>query len=484
MKLFTILKSRIGAVSKVGLLSAGLTVGLVGLNVYNYATDRPAAQDEQIRSLAQIISSGSPLPAEYSGIAVSAGSAQFATAQERTAQENMIFDGGDAAVGALDGLNSAQVRGQVFRGGEAGLGLGQDATEVGGGRGAGQVRAPDGSGVADAAAQKAGQTPIHKLGEAQGGLQHASMARANGTNLNTGAAGFGPSARNAARSEGASRVGPGSISGAMTGSNALVVASGKLKGATSSSYRRPSMDSHVGQGLSSEEGNSLRRIARQSGKVAANAQRSVNEGTSPFMDDTQLSGGVTVEDGSVLDTEGIGDSSFEDDLNTKSDKLNSGIADLQTEAEEREAHRKRLVKTMFLLLGTCIVAAVTIQMCMDAGDLMSKIVAFGVAAVMAAAIGFFAVDAWQFNAKYGALGEAIGFTTAALLMGGLIAGAFIHKTRALIKKVTDWIGKSVGLSLLATTGAGVLVSHATNAVTESIHAVTHYGEDSNGLHND
>ena len=120
MKVLQILKSRIGNVSKAGLLGVGVTAGLVGLNLYNYATEGPAAQEQKIRSLSQIIASGDSVPAEYSGINISRGQNEFATAEEVSARQGRMFDGGEGAVAALSGIS---VRGTSLGQGEGGLGF-------------------------------------------------------------------------------------------------------------------------------------------------------------------------------------------------------------------------------------------------------------------------------------------------------------------------------------------------------------------------
>ena len=97
MNIFKFLKSRIGAVS----ISAGkmagvaLTAGLVGVNVYNYATSSPAAQEARVRSFSEVLASGGILP-EDNTMNFALGNVQFASAEERAAQEGTIFDAGDA----------------------------------------------------------------------------------------------------------------------------------------------------------------------------------------------------------------------------------------------------------------------------------------------------------------------------------------------------------------------------------------------------
>ena len=183
MKVLEILKNRVGAISKAGLLSVSVTVGVMGLNVYNYVTSKPKALEPQIRSLSQIMASGGELPSEYSGISLSARGVDFATAEEQAKHEGALlakFDGGEAQVDALGQIDALNVRGSVFHGGEAGLGLNQGAVEVGpNGGSAGGASGADDAGVGDAVAEAAKQTVINKLGDAKASLPRASMAKVN-----------------------------------------------------------------------------------------------------------------------------------------------------------------------------------------------------------------------------------------------------------------------------------------------------------------
>ena len=87
MKVWNYLKSCTGAISKAGALGLTATLGLVGLNVYNFVMDRPAVEEKAVRSLSQIMASGGDIPAEYTGINISADGVEFATAEEIAKRE-------------------------------------------------------------------------------------------------------------------------------------------------------------------------------------------------------------------------------------------------------------------------------------------------------------------------------------------------------------------------------------------------------------
>ena len=288
MKVLEILKSRIGAISRAGLLSVGLTGGLVALNVYNYVNDKPKALEPQIRSLSQIMASGGELPSEYSGISLSARGVDFATAEEQAKHEGALlakFDGGEAQVDALGQIDALNVRGSVFHGGEAGLGLNQGAVEVGpNGGSAGGASGADGAGVGDAVAE-ANQTVINKLGDAKASLPRASMAKVNAGGSSSSYSPYGNAGRVAANAPvAAAKIGPSSISGVPTvEGSTLVHTPVSLKGATGSDFVASNRNVRYTGGLNSREGHSLRAIAVQSAKVAALQSKSANLHAQVFM---------------------------------------------------------------------------------------------------------------------------------------------------------------------------------------------------------
>lgn len=472
MKVLQILKSRIGNVSKAGLLGLGVTVSMAGLSVYNYATEGPAAQEQKIRSLSQIIAAGDPLPAEYSGINISRGQNEFATAEEVSARQGRMFDGGEGAVAALSGIS---VRGTSLGQGEGGLGMGENAaTAVAGPRAAAGVQAPDGSAIAAAASEKAKGTQINKLGaEKAGGLQRASMARASGANFSTGGPGFGAPAtpaRSAARSEAASRIGASSISGAMPEGSTLVASNGSFRGAASSSFVPAGRNSRVGQGLNSKEGRDLRSIALQSGKVAANRHRSDNEAAQVFMGGERLSGGIQTTDGSVTTGGTASTEDFEGDLQAKQANLDAGIEEIDTTEQERAAARNDLWGRVVPLLCSTIAAMVAIAA-------LRNIPVYGQGAAIAATVaiglslGMFIARCGMYISKFGWDGTGIGTLAFGVAMVAGVTLAWVStKFSSFINKTLTKLGKAFGLGegFVASTGLASAVAPAGQLLKDGV----------------
>ncbi len=446
MKVLEILKSRMGALSKAGLLGLCVTVGMAGLSVYNYATEGPAAQEKKIRSLAQIIAAGDPLPAEYSGINISRGQNEFATAEEVSAREGRMFDGGEGAVAALSGIS---VRGTALGQGEGGLGMGENAaTAIAGSRAASGAPAPDGSAVAAAAADKAQGTKINKLGEEKaGGLQRAAMARASGSSLGTGGQGFGASGastRSAARQEAAYRSGPSSISGAMPEGSTLVASNGSFRGAASSSFVPAGRDARVGKGLNSKEGRDLRAIAVQSGKVAANRHRSDNEAAQVFMGGERLSGGIQTADGSVTTGGTASTEDFEGDMQAKQANLDNSISEIDTTEQERAAKRSQLGRKLVALLFATIAAMIAISTLKNMSP-YGTIAAAAVTAAMALSLGLFLVDCFKYMNKYGSDTASVVFTVCGFLFVAAVGIAWINPVAEWISKIVGKVGNGLGM---------------------------------------
>ena len=483
MKVLQILKSRIGNVSKAGLLGVGVTAGLVGLNLYNYATEGPAAQEQKIRSLSQIIASGDSVPAEYSGINISRGQNEFATAEEVSARQGRMFDGGEGAVAALSGIS---VRGTSLGQGEGGLGMGENAaTAVAGPRAAAGVHAPDGSAIAAAASEKAKGTQINKLGaEKAGGLQRASMARASGANFSTGGPGFGAPAtpaRSAARSEAASRIGASSISGAMPEGSTLVASNGSFRGAASSSFVPAGRNSRVGQGLNSKEGRDLRSIALQSGKVAANRHRSDNEAAQVFMGGERLSGGIQTTDGSVTTGGTASTEDFEGALQAKQANLDAGIEEIDTTEQERAAKRSQLGRKLVALLFATIGAMIAISTLRGKG-LWGTIAAAAVTAAMVLSLGLFLADCGKYISKYKSDAASVVFTVCGVLFLAAVGIAWVKSVSSWIAKIVGKVGKGLGLGEGFASGTGV--SAALGSVEGAVKDVSNAtSEDGSGLKN-
>lgn len=503
MNIFKFLKSRIGAVSiSVGKMAGvALTAGLVGVNVYNYATSSPAAQEARVRSFSEVLASGGILP-EDTTMNFAMGNVQFASAEERAAQEGTIFDAGDADVSALQGaMNSFSVRGSALGAGEGGLGMGANAAVELGPDGkplTGNAAGTDGAavGAAAAAAAQGGQTKINKLGEEPaGGLQRASIARASGSNLRTSSGGgFGGNSRSSAAgnatAEAAARLSASSsyaLSGAMPKGSTLIASNDSIRGAAggATEFVSGSRFGRSAMGARSREGESLRDMALASSKVAANANRSANEGTSPFMARERLSGGITVEGENLNEFQGTADTSFEDDMNRRERGVTAAADEADTSEQERKNHRTRLSKMLIALIPTVFMGMMTIQATKDNVP-WGLIAAIAVTAILAAVITAFTVDAANYIAKYGknedgwAIASIVG---SVVLVSGLVL-AWINKTNGWLQSVGEFLFKNMGMSLISSAIFGTLMGQAISTAPETFKEAFGSGEDDSSLKND
>ena len=500
MNIFKFLKSRIGAVS----ISAGkmagvaLTAGLVGVNVYNYATSSPAAQEARVRSFSEVLTSGGILP-EDNTMNFALGNVQFASAEERAAQEGTIFDAGDADVSALQGaMNSFSVRGSALGAGEGGLGMGANAAVELGPDGkplTGNAAGTDGAavGAAAAAAAQGGQTKINKLGEEPaGGLQRASIARASGSNLGSSSAGgFGGNTRSSAAgnatAEAAARLRSSSsyaLSGAMPKGSTLIASNGNIRGAAggATEFVAGSRFGRSAMGARSQEGESLRDMALASSKVAANANRSANEGTSPFMARERLSGGITVEGENLNEFQGTADTSFEDDMNRRERGVVAAADEVDTSEQERKNHRSRLSKMLIALIPTVFMGMMTIQAMKSEGP-WGIVAAIAVTALLAATIIAFTVDAAKYISKYGADGWSVASLIGSAVMAAGLVLAWINNTNAWLGKVSTFLFKNMGMTLISSAIFGTIMGQAVNTAPETFKSA--FGsEDDSSLKND
>ena len=500
MNIFKFLKSRIGAVS----ISAGkmagvaLTAGLVGVNVYNYATSSPAAQEARVRSFSEVLTSGGILP-EDNTMNFALGNVQFASAEERAAQEGTIFDAGDADVSALQGaMNSFSVRGSALGAGEGGLGMGANAAVELGPDGkplTGNAAGTDGAavGAAAAAAAQGGQTKINKLGEEPaGGLQRASIARASGSNLGSSSAGgFGGNTRSSAAgnatAEAAARLRSSSsyaLSGAMPKGSTLIASNGNIRGAAggATEFVAGSRFGRSAMGARSQEGESLRDMALASSKVAANANRSANEGTSPFMARERLSGGITVEGENLNEFQGTADTSFEDDMNRRERGVVAAADEVDTSEQERKNHRSRLSKMLIALIPTVFMGMMTIQAMKSEGP-WGIVAAIAVTALLAATIIAFTVDAAKYISKYGADGWSVASLIGSAVMAAGLVLAWIDNTNAWLGKVSTFLFKNMGMTLISSAIFGTLMGQAISTAPETFKEA--FGsEDDSSLKND
>lgn len=456
MKILKFLTSRLGAISLSAGKTAGLavTVGLVGLNIYNFATASSSSEEGRVRSLSSIMSSGGTLPTEYSGINFDTGNVQFATAEEIAAKEGTLFDGGEAAVNAL---NNISVSSYALGAGEAGLGMGANAAAQIGADGqpvTGNVSA-DGSAVGAAAAQQAQKTQINKLGEEKaGGLQRSSIATASGSNMGSSSSGgFGAPSRSSQGSTSvkASSVGASegyALSGSMPKGSTLLASTSEVRGAasSSSSFIAGNTRTRIGSGSNSREGRSLRDIALASAKVAANKNRAANEGASPFMAKEKLSGGVQVMDDNLAVYNGTSNTSFEDDLNKKEKAFDNNFKPIDETEKQRKADRSLLQQLLFPLIMLTIGCCLAINSLMK-GGVWSKVVAVALAAGAAGLVIWYMVKCIQYLNKYN---EETGMAITGIVLSGLmlvaIGVSFFDFSKSKETEMTSTANEQMGVA--------------------------------------
>ncbi len=501
MNIFKFLTARTGAVNKAGLAGVVLAGGLAVYNLTGYMADTPAAQEGEIRSLAQVMSSGGQMPSEYSGINISRGGAEFASAADISAQNDRMFDGGEGSINAMSSaLDGISARRSALSAGEDGLGMGANGAVRRDGQAAatGGVSVPGEKGMREGLRQ-ANEEAAGKDG-ASGGpvLQRASVAKAGGSNLGTGGnGGFGAPSRSnggsasAVSAERSSRAGDfGGFSGAMPEGSTLVASNSTLRGATStsSSFRPGNMNAHIGRGRFSEEGKDLRLIAVSSAKVAANASRSDNEAAQVFMGGERLAGGVQAlgENMETLGTAATAD--FVDEMDTNTDNFDAAADEIDNSEQERKNHRTRLQKGLFGTLFVTIAAMWSISSLVGAksGDRgvawWKWVAAAAVAAVAIAIVSVFIADAAKYIDKYGGDGWSI----ASVVMGALMLVAIGISFAAPVQQfVTKIFGKLKGFGLTLVGGLiGTGVTYGVESTIESLKSFGADGETGDGLSSD
>ena len=467
MNILKFLKSTAGAINKMGVLSLTVAGGMLAFQAYNYANETPAAQEEEIRSLATALASGQ-VPAEYRdyanrrAIQISTGNAEFATAEERAAHEGYSRDGGDSAVealGALDGM-------AALAAGEKGLGAGANKLQMmKDGSSSGSPTYPDGSEAGAAAAAQVAQR------EASGPrLQNASMARASGSNLNTsGTGGFGNSsaamrggnnpsnAGNGIAGERDGRIGTGSISGSMRNRSTFVSVPSALQGATSSSFRPGNVNAQGAASKKREELNSLKGLAKDYAEMADKVHQfgaGTNEVSDPLMNGRRKTG-LQFEEFEGVVTKGgdMGDDAGTQNLNNQEQNNQDGWDDSETTIDNWAADHEALWNWLLgafagsILAGFLIKAAAKVQPAWLGAVL--KWVAFGAAAI---ALLVFLAKAVEYMSKYkgvDVLGMTCALSSVAMIAAllevtlgtGKTGGSKLEKV---LNKASDWVNKLFG----------------------------------------
>ena len=152
--------------------------------------------------------------------------------------------------------------------------------------------------------------------------------------------------------------------------------------------------------------------------------------------------------GDEINTGNEGTGSLEDyegDMNTKENNLGESFEELDTTEQERNSHRSRLAKNMFLLMLGTIAAGFAINSLMKSADPWSKVGAAVLGAAMVAFIVLYMVDCIQYIQKYD---EKQGWAIAGIVMGVLmlasIAISFINFSGAEQETLTSTAGEAMG----------------------------------------
>lgn len=451
-----------GTVAAAGLLSYAV-MGVMG------PSTNPA-QNERIRSITSISDVRAP---RESAIYVSGGG--IASAQERAAIEG--YGGGSPAV-AYRGAGGSRARGTDYdyveeRAGNIsltaavtssteGLGIGKNAAQEVGVSPAGPLAAAT---QGRAAANNAGQAAGQAAANASSGnkLASATMARSSGgqgrSYGGTYAPGSGSSVGTRASAAGSERpntINP-SFSGTMPGGSTTLISKATFGSQAVGGSRSGEVASG---GRGAKERGELADIRKRSAQAAANENRSANEGARAFLANNKNSGGITTEDGSVMELGGGTSADFETPYMAQTKAANQSMEDVENNEIKREQHRTRIMRNMFALLGLTVVGMFAISSLMK-GGLWSKIGAIAIGAALAVAIGFFIADATKYKNLYNNQGGfGIGGIIVGSVMLAMVAASFFSPVQKLLNKLMGKIAQKFGISL-----GGMAIGNAGNAIS-------------------
>ena len=483
MNILRMLKSCRGAVNKVALLGTCVVAGIAGLNLYNYATTRPAQREARVQNLASMMKSGH-MPEEYAKIDFELGNTRFATAQEIAEREGTasFMDGGEGRIAQME---KSFTKGQVFSGGDNSLGMGGNKADLIDGKGiAGGTVADGASDAANAAAVALGQAGagqgadgVSGAGQRNGAgaFRASQITHAGGHNLGEGGInGFGPSGLTGRR-DNQLPSGTASVTGAMAVGSALRAAGdpGLLSAGRSAKYVNGNRDTRLGMG-ESVESRGLRGIAIHSGKVAATPTRAANEGASPFLSKHDIAGSLEAigEAGLLNDSsmEGIGNDSF----NTQSminmeDAFEEELKETDTTEQEKGAKLNGFGRRLLVLIPAAIAAMFAIVALAKIGGWAWAGVA-AVAAVMLGLLGWFMADVINDYVKlYGSNGWTWTFlglagVCCAGVLASVISAAAGGKFAIFLAKAAASLGMGLAPSVTTVASAAVneVLDHAFN----------------------
>lgn len=242
---------------------------------------------------------------------------QVATGEDLERINASRTGGGDFGLGAADNI------GRNITAGSIGAAAKTSATEGGLGMGANEATVlPGGARSAGGAAGASAGVDAGSLAKASTGrggtgqLASASMARASGSGVNNS---FTVGAGSSSGSSSGGAMASGRMSGGASGegyqfsgampSGSNPVSLGGADGRGASHFVAGSRNGSVGKGrrAGASTGDELKDISKGSAKVAANKYRAANEGARPFLASSQLSGGMTFDNGVETTTTGSAD---------------------------------------------------------------------------------------------------------------------------------------------------------------------------------
>lgn len=477
MKFLQFLKSRTGAISGVRAGLMALTVAGVGLSVASYFQGPTTPDSPEVRRLAEIMRQGRELPVQYASIASSfaLGNLQFADAEQKAKAEAQIFDGGEGAVQALESFN---IQGRTFTGGEGGLGMGNDVQLIEGApAGAGGSVSGDINGVNKAAegSQPAKDSATAAAAGAGGAksntLQRSSITHPTGGSRFASTPYGAPTA--ASQLQQGDKGDTSSLSGSMPIGSMLVKATGDLKGAHESGYK-PSKDDvkfkKVKSSSVNEEGEETKRIALLSARAAREVKGQVNRGGQVFLTNRGLQ--FTLEAQDLQTKSNLPGEDYEGNL-AKAEKRVGDITDNVTDNEqEKQSARSTLINMLVGLVITSFVGFLAICALKEATT-FGKGAALAVTIAILALIALFALKAHVYGNRYGDRSTANGMMFTALILAGIIGVAWIpgvsKAVSKLITKVMGWFGAG-GETALTSAASGLktatLVSGGGVAMTQ------------------
>jgi len=381
MNIWKMLTSCRGAINKMAAVSAGGVVLFGGLAMYNYVTSRPAAEEAKVRNLASLMRNGNV--SEYSNINVGAGDAQLATIEEQIARHGSSFAGDTEDSSARF---SQAINGQVFQGGEAGLGMGANRAALLDGTG-GQTG--EGTNASDALnAAMAALNQVGKMGEkggagaegaaagaegaaagaegaaagingkgGHGNFRAVDFARAGGHNLGSGDnGGFG----GLSRSEGNSRIGVDSMSGVLAAGRSFAAAeTPETKGGRDAKFLKGSRGGKVGRGaLDGKRGNiELKELAEDSRHISTHMEyETANAGSRPLMNGIRSAASIDLTGSGLNNSSLLG---ISDTSDSKSPKINiPGLDQKLDETQEKTLEKEKLGDELKNLLLAFIIATI------------------------------------------------------------------------------------------------------------------------------